>query len=367
MRYLRPLLALVVLAVFSGALVLCVRPDQALAQALESTPPADGTGSSSEPLTTEPAAADTATEPAPSAEPTPATEPVYAEPAPATELTDGAVAPVAGPPPSATDPTLVPSPAANASLLPEYAVPPTDPVGGDPPAPLDNAVSPTDSAPSSATALAPVGDPAPADPAPAGQAPEPVSGFEDAEPPEAPTAVELLTSAVARAFADPPEMVAGLLEGFDKLAKALGGMFNGVDDSVAGGILDQVLADPSGVAAGLAGRVGEVVGELASALSGLLLGDGAPGSVYGPSAPPSIPTTPVAPPPPVVPVAPGGASTFVPSFSGSSGSSDDAPWLVHAVLAPSVVLLRGGKLLANAYREPLKPGSALRLAVERPG
>lgn len=70
--------------------------------------------------------------------------------------------------------------------------------------------------------------------------------------------MELLTSAVARAFADPPEMVAGLLEGFGELARALGGMFNGVDDSVAGGILDQVLADPSGVAAGLAGRVGEL-------------------------------------------------------------------------------------------------------------
>ena len=277
---------------------------------------------------------------------------------------------MADPPPLATDPTLVPSPAANAPLLTEDPVPPTDPVGGNPPAPLADAVSPTDLAPSTATALAPVSDPAPADPAPAGQAPEPVSGFEDAEPPEAPTAVELLTSAVARAFADPPDMVAGLLEGFDKLAKALGGMFNGVDDSVAGGILDRVLADPSGVAAGLAGRVGEVVGELASALSGLLLGDGAPGSVDGPSAPSSIPTMPVAPPPPpppVVPGAPGGASTFVLSFSGSSGSSDDAPWLVLAVLAPSVVLLRGGKLLANAYREPLKPGSALRLAVERPG
>jgi hypothetical protein len=89
---------------------------------------------------------------------------------------------------------------------------------------------------------------------------------------------------------------------------------------------------------------------------------------------PVAPAEPVAPPaaplPAVPPLAPGGGSApvgYASSFLGASGSSADAFQLMFAILILfSVALLQGGKP-SWQRREPLRPSSALRLAVERPG
>jgi hypothetical protein len=110
---------------------------------------------------------------------------------------------------------------------------------------------------------------------------------------------------------------------------------------------------------GPAERVGDVAGNLARATDGTFGRGGSPHPAQKPLAPP------VAPPVPVVPAGSALAS-YSPSL-GASGSSTDAFQLLLFVLAPfSVALLQGGKPSWHR-REPLRPHSALRLAVERPG
>jgi hypothetical protein len=109
---------------------------------------------------------------------------------------------------------------------------------------------------------------------------------------------------------------------------------------------------------GLAKRVGDASGDLARATDETPGGGGSPHPARNPFTPPLAP----------VPVVPGGSAlaSYSPSLS-ASGSSTDHFHLLFFVLAPfSVALLQGGKPSWHR-REPLRPHSALRLAVERPG
>jgi hypothetical protein len=114
--------------------------------------------------------------------------------------------------------------------------------------------------------------------------------------------------------------------------------------------------------------VGQVVRAAQEALSGGLANQQQTGGE--PVAPGEPSTPPAAPLPAVPPLAPGGGSApvgYASSFLGASGSSSGAFELLFAVLILfSVTLLQGGKL-SWLRREPLRPSSALRLAVERPG
>jgi hypothetical protein len=125
---------------------------------------------------------------------------------------------------------------------------------------------------------------------------------------------------------------------------------------------------------------GELVGQMAQAADEALGGGGltnqlqqqakASGEPVAPSDEPVAP--PAAPIPAVPPLAPGGGGSapvgYSSSFLSASGSSaSDAFQLLFAILVVfSVALLQGGKL-SWLRREPLRPSSALRLAVERPG
>ena len=119
----------------------------------------------------------------------------------------------------------------------------------------------------------------------------------------------------------------------------------------------KLVTDMVGKATDLVGRLAHTVGEL---LSGLF-GGGANGPVDDPSGPTNIPV-PASPTP--VPV---GSSTAGGALSSVLGSSGSASGLLLAVLILfSSALFQGGKLSWHR-REPLKPRSALRLAIERPG
>jgi hypothetical protein len=106
-------------------------------------------------------------------------------------------------------------------------------------------------------------------------------------------------------------------------------------------------------------RVGDAVSNLAQATGGALSGGGSPDPTHKPFTPPVVP---------LLPAAPGGpAPASYSSFLGASGSSTDAFQLLFFVLFLLLAaLLQGGKLSWHRG-EPLKPHSALRLAVERPG
>jgi hypothetical protein len=108
-------------------------------------------------------------------------------------------------------------------------------------------------------------------------------------------------------------------------------------------------------------RTTDAVGGLVGALLGS--GEAPHQSANKPGTPP-LSSPPAVPGPPGAPGAPAPASYS--SFIGASGSSADAFQLLFAILLLfSIALLQGGKLLYR--REPLRPRSALRLAVERPG
>ena len=109
---------------------------------------------------------------------------------------------------------------------------------------------------------------------------------------------------------------------------------------------------------GLDERVGDASGNPARATDGTPGGGGSPYPARNPFNPPLAP----------VPAVPSGSAlaSYSPSLS-ASGTSTDHFQLLFFVLAPfSVALLQGGKPSWHR-REPLRPHSALRLAVERPG
>jgi len=128
-------------------------------------------------------------------------------------------------------------------------------------------------------------------------------------------------------------------------------------------LMAQALAPywPSEQINGLAERVGNVTGNLAQAADRELGSGGSPNPTHKPIAPPAAPPLPA----PLVPNVP--APMSYSSFLGASGSSTDAFQQLFFVLVLFLVaLLQGGKL-AWHRREPLRPHSVLRLAVERPG
>jgi hypothetical protein len=146
------------------------------------------------------------------------------------------------------------------------------------------------------------------------------------------------------------------------LAGALGALLGGGD---APDPINALLAQPlapywhSEQIDGLAERVGDASGNLARATEGMPGGGKSPHPAHNPFTPP---------PAPAFPVVPGGSAlaSYSPSLS-ASGSSTDHFQLLFFVLAPfSVALLQGGKPSWHR-RESLRPHSALRLAVERPG
>ncbi len=145
------------------------------------------------------------------------------------------------------------------------------------------------------------------------------------------------------------------------LAGALGTLLGGGDapDSINALMTQQLVPHwNSERIDGLAERAGDASGNLARATEGTPGGGGSPHPARNPFTPPLAP----------VPVVPGGSAlaSYSPSLS-ASGSSTDHFHLLFFVLAPfSVALLQGGKPSWHR-REPLRPHSALRLAVERPG
>jgi hypothetical protein len=112
-------------------------------------------------------------------------------------------------------------------------------------------------------------------------------------------------------------------------------------------------------------RVTEFIERTTDAVGGALLGSGeAPHQLANKPGTPPLSPPPAVPSPSGAPGAPAPASYS--SFIGASGSSADAfPPLFAILLLFSMALLQGDKLLYR--REPLRPRSALRLAVERPG
>ena len=143
------------------------------------------------------------------------------------------------------------------------------------------------------------------------------------------------------------------------LAGALGTLLGGGDaPELINALVAQQLAPywHSEQIDGLAERVGDASGNLARPTEGTP--GGSPHPAHNPFTPPPAP----------VPIVPGGSAlaSYSPSLS-ASGSSTDYFQLLFFVLAPfSVALLQGGKPSWHR-REPLRPHSALRLAVERPG
>jgi hypothetical protein len=162
----------------------------------------------------------------------------------------------------------------------------------------------------------------------------------------------------------------GTSEPTDNVIERIGDMAANLAQTLAGALgtpdpIDALVAQPLASywhferINGPAERVGDVAGNLARATDGTPGRGGSPHPAQKPLAPP------VAPPVPVVPAGSALAS-YSPSL-GASGSSTDAFQLLLFVLAPfSVALLQGGKPSWHR-REPLRPHSALRLAVERPG
>jgi hypothetical protein len=110
----------------------------------------------------------------------------------------------------------------------------------------------------------------------------------------------------------------------------------------------------------LAERTGDALGGLAQALGAPLGGDGTPNPGGGPVVPPDTPI-------PVFPGSPGGSSPDGSFFSGASaGSGNTFVPLFGAIALLALALMRGGKPWW-LRGETLKPKSALRLAIERPG
>jgi hypothetical protein len=154
------------------------------------------------------------------------------------------------------------------------------------------------------------------------------------------------------------------------LGEALGALFLGGGEAPypAGDLAAQPLA----ALQGLAERTGVLLERASSAAENLARATtgGAPHQtdkrVPAPVAPLPVAPIPVAPSLPA-PVAPGGAAGSASSFISASGSPADHLQLPLAILAAfSIALLQGGKYVYHR-REPLRPHSALRLAIEHPG
>jgi hypothetical protein len=161
-----------------------------------------------------------------------------------------------------------------------------------------------------------------------------------------------LVAGIARALAASSEQVGDVL---GDLARALDGLLGGGDGTLKpaeGGIV-QLLAVFSDQLDGLAQEIGDVLGAL-------LGGGAAPNPDGSPIVPPDAPI-------PVSPGSPGGSPGGGSFFSGASAGSGNAfvP-LFGAVALLSLSLMRGGKPWW-LRGERLKPKSALRLAIERPG
>jgi hypothetical protein len=179
-----------------------------------------------------------------------------------------------------------------------------------------------------------------------------------------------LVAGIARALDAYSEQAAKVAERIDTLveragevlgdlARALDGLLgdDGTPKPADGGMV-QLLAVFSEQVDGLVHEVGEVLGGFGQAL-GALLG-AAPNPGGSPIVPPDAPIT-------VFPVSPGGSSPDGSLFSGASAGSGNAfvP-LFGAIALLSLALMRGGKPWW-LRGETLKPKSALRLAIERPG
>jgi hypothetical protein len=174
------------------------------------------------------------------------------------------------------------------------------------------------------------------------------NGAPDGAPDGAPKSVEEMI-----------ERVANVVGG--NLTQALGALLGGggAPDPADSRVAQPVAFLPYERTPGLFERVSELVGRMVQTADGAL-GGGLPKQTGEPGAPPVAPL-------PVVPVAPGGPAPVGSAFFGAAGSSADAFQLLFAILVLfSVALLQGGKPSWRC-REPLRPSSALRLAVERPG
>ncbi|HKH78146.1 MAG TPA: hypothetical protein VKA51_14400, partial [Rubrobacteraceae bacterium] len=173
-----------------------------------------------------------------------------------------------------------------------------------------------------------------------------------------------LVTGVARALAAYSEQASKLAERIDSLAERVGDVLgdlaraldrllgdDGAPNPADGGIV-QLLAVFSEQVDGLVQGVGDVLGAL-------LGGGAAPTPGGSPIVPPDAPIA-------IFPVSPGGASPDG-SFSGAAAGSGNAfvPLFGTSALL-SLALMRGGKPWW-LRGETLKPKSALRLAIERPG
>ncbi len=220
--------------------------------------------------------------------------------------------------------------------------------------------------------------------------PESVTGLAEPEPTTASVAPDR-SADVARLVGSSLDshsgQAAALVERVSDLARELTRMVGGVLSVLLNGHaapnpdhngVARLLAFYSGQTTGLieqanvlVGELAQAVGELAQAVGGLLGREGAPNPINEPISSPAAPTpaapTPAA-PAPVAPAFPGGSSPLTgSSLSNSLTSSGYDFGLSFCVLASfTIVLLQGGKF-SWARRQPLKPNSALRLAVERPG
>jgi hypothetical protein len=181
-----------------------------------------------------------------------------------------------------------------------------------------------------------------------------------------------LVAGIARALAAYSEKAAKVAERIDTmveragdvlgdLARALDGLLggDGTPTPADGGIV-QLLAALSERVDGLVHGVDDALGGFGQALGALLGGGVAPNPGDSPIIPPDAPI-------PVFSVSPGGASPAGSFFSGASAGSGNAfvP-LFGAIALLALALMRGGKPWW-LRGETLKPKSALRLAIERPG
>ena len=139
-------------------------------------------------------------------------------------------------------------------------------------------------------------------------------------------------------------------------------------------LIDGLTEPYSRQAAVLFEQVGGLLEEAADLASGLmrsvggllggLLGERAPNPGNNPLTPPAAPV-PAAPAPPA-PVGPSPSGGSFVSGTGSSGTGEDFLKEFGVLAASSCVLMQGGEL-SWPSREPLGLGSAMRMAVERPG
>jgi hypothetical protein len=181
-----------------------------------------------------------------------------------------------------------------------------------------------------------------------------------------------LVAGIARALDAYSEQAAKVAERIDTLveragdvlgdlARALDGLLggDGTPKPADGGIV-QLLAAVSERVDDLVHGVGDVLGGVGQALGTLLGGGAAPNPGGSPIVPPDAPIS-------VFPNSPGGLSPDGSFFSGASAGSGNAFVPLFGTIALlSLALMQGGKpwWLRD---EALKPKSALRLAIERPG